>query len=138
MLNFNSNKSFSNLKFFAKFVNKQFFVQFLPIKTKKLSPLIRNLKDSYFSSELNLWDKNQFSIYKNKAFKNFNNQKDQDPYSTKRLLQKITGLINKKMVINYSNYNNHAAFFFISAFKKQKIYVCLYCGQTFIFNHPRH
>lgn len=108
---------------------------------KKLYPVLRNLKGLYFLANKNLWKENKFLIYKRKAFKIFNKQKDQDPYSIKRLLNLIIKPYEKKLFFNnFLSYKSHLSFYLQSinfkTIKSKKLTVCTCkdCGVKFSFS----
>nr|AEW12971.2 ycf13 [Colacium vesiculosum] len=105
------------------------------IKVNKLSPILRNLRGRYFLGSDNLWNKKKFRIYNEKAFQAFAKQKDQDPYSTKRLLNKMVGPFEKKLPMDdFFSYRDHNSFILKSINPKSRmnrICRCKDCGSKF-------
>ena len=98
------------------------------------------MKGLYFLDNKNLWKESKFILYKRKAFKIFNKQKDQDPYSTKRLLNLVIKPYEKKVLIQNSfSYRGHFYFRLRSQNFKNindrglKIYKCKNCGLKLSF-----
>ena len=74
--------------------------------------------------------------YAEKSFKIFNKQKDQDPYSTKRLINKILGLSQEEefSLRNPLPYRDHVSFLLNSPSyktRKKRICRCKDCGNRF-------